>query len=325
MNGKRAGFTLIELLVVIAIIAVLMALLLPAIQKVREAANRMRCQSNLRQLVTAVHNFETSNHTMPSYFGVYPAVNQRTDAARNRRSVFGSWFAHLLPYIEQQALYNQISENILAAGTNVDVCADGYTNCQYVTEQQNGGHSVQVCRRSCRGGHRANGIWQPSFRLTHHPAVTCPSDPTKVVPPTSWGSTNYLANWWAFGTGQGGTYTPPVRLLDLKDGATNTILFGEGYAICDGTLRIALYSWYYHNFGLDQLQRPNTLRFQVQPCTSRGNDACCDKWKIQTPHTVMSVAMADGSIRSINRSVSQDTWDRLMRPRDGLPVASDWE
>ena len=126
-RAPREAFTLIELLVVIAIIAVLIGLLLPAVQQVREAAHRAQCQNNLKQLVLAVSNFHDAHGTMPSYHGVYPPPPGSHHTSVNDSTPFGSWFLFLLPYVEQENLWQQIVEQVEAAGTNQNTSAGGTT------------------------------------------------------------------------------------------------------------------------------------------------------------------------------------------------------
>jgi prepilin-type N-terminal cleavage/methylation domain-containing protein/prepilin-type processing-associated H-X9-DG protein len=100
--SRRRAFTLIELLVVIAIIGILMALLLPAIQKVREAANKMKCQNNLKQIGIAIHN----------YAGVYSQFPPATTRVNTDPWMHGpTWWVYLLPYVEQDNAYNKIDFN----------------------------------------------------------------------------------------------------------------------------------------------------------------------------------------------------------------------
>src|SRR5262249_45261529 len=136
----RAGFTLIELLVVIAIIAVLIGLLLPAVQKVREAANRARCQNNLKQLGIAVHNFADTNGRLPTYFGIDPPSGTYVYPWMNRKAMYGGWFAHLLPYVEQDNVYRQTMNDIQASGWNEPHYAvpPTYTPGGIVIQQYNG-------------------------------------------------------------------------------------------------------------------------------------------------------------------------------------------
>lgn len=108
MSHPRQGVTLVELLVVIGIIAVLLALALPAIQKVRETANKLHCASNLRQLTTAAHHFHNDHGRLPpGYVGPRPSRFDDFPAHLNE----GQWIGHfplLLPYLEQQGLFKQL-------------------------------------------------------------------------------------------------------------------------------------------------------------------------------------------------------------------------
>src|SRR4051812_30783080 len=113
---RSAGFTLIELLVVIAIIAVLVGLLLPAVQKVREAAARMKCSNNLKQLALAMHSFHDANQEFPyarpwrsgdgSVAGAGNATNTGGLPYPTNANSFGSWQVRILPYIEQTNIQN---------------------------------------------------------------------------------------------------------------------------------------------------------------------------------------------------------------------------
>jgi len=113
-SPRRSAFTLIELLVVIAIIAVLIGLLLPAVQKVREAAARMSCQNNLKQLGLAIHQYNDLAKSMPKGDGYQPGGHQR------------SWMVPLLPFVEEDNRFKQI--DLTKSQLDQTVNASGVTN-----------------------------------------------------------------------------------------------------------------------------------------------------------------------------------------------------
>src|SRR4051812_39498972 len=94
--SRRQAFTLIELLVVIAIIAILIGLLVPAVQKVREAAARAQCQNNLKQLATGMHNFHDAHKRLP------PGMSPGTVNFGDLYCCWGTWMVPILPYIEEE-------------------------------------------------------------------------------------------------------------------------------------------------------------------------------------------------------------------------------
>jgi prepilin-type N-terminal cleavage/methylation domain-containing protein/prepilin-type processing-associated H-X9-DG protein len=218
---NRRGFTLIELLVVIAIIAILIGLLLPAVQKVREAAARSKCQNNLKQLGVALHAYE----------GVYKELPWREGRFINGYPARKSGLILLLPYIEQGPLDAQIQANFTNAGT---VYAPGGPAPWDPA-------AIPVTTPSSVISGSAGGTYTP-FR-TNIATFACASDTAAIA--TGIGTTNYMfcsgdsidlhttnaAGRGMFGRNQpGGVITAlprGFRFGDVTDGLSNTIAMGE--------------------------------------------------------------------------------------------------
>jgi prepilin-type N-terminal cleavage/methylation domain-containing protein/prepilin-type processing-associated H-X9-DG protein len=161
---RRNGFTLIELLVVIAIIAILIGLLLPAVQKVREAAARLQCQNNLKQIGLALHNYHDAYKRFP-YGSTVPYARVNDDSNLQMEMPFGpNWAVIILPYIEQNNLYTQ---------ANV-TSYPGISNIPNV-----GSYKQWQANTSLLAG--INQSWMSLVGATV-PIYQCPSDPNNQIP-----------------------------------------------------------------------------------------------------------------------------------------------
>jgi type II secretory pathway pseudopilin PulG len=207
----------------------------------------------------------------------------------------GNWLFYLSPYLEAPALQSNLpSASANPVSSTAVVTGTGLTAVK-----------LQVLR--------------------------CPSDPSARLE-AYWGTTSYLANWYALSGESGGYYAPAQRPENLTNGLSNTVLFAEAYQVCDGLPRMALTSTWYHNFGITQEEKPSddpsyapqdyTL-FQTRPLVAGGANGC-DKWRAQTPHVAMNVTLADGSVRAVQAGISGETWKHLLKPQSGAPVGSGW-
>jgi len=346
---QPGGFTLIELLVVIAIIAVLIGLLLPAVQKVREAAARTQCTNNFKQFALGTHNYHDANGKLP------PAWTDDRSPFPNRRT--DTFWSSILPYIEQQALYNQGTP-----GGNPLVASDGYTYKLAAVELG----PIPVKLYQCP----ADGSFDQTVAFPSETGYSGNTTPAPQSLPMSYATGSYTVNIMVC--------DPSVlQSLDtaMPDGTSNTAMIGHRLKGCQNpnfaafpVLNFMFFDarnfspyrsmpWvgmptYWNRRGnysmVDSLgnslgvaapgnsnvtkrnhrgvfaNRPpdyllGQLPFQIAP----GVGSCTPNVMV-TPHPVMVIAMGDGSVRTVSSSVSAATWLNAWIPDDGNPLGSDW-
>jgi len=305
------GFTLIELLVVIAIIAVLVGLLLPAVQKVREAANRAKCSNNIKQMSLGLHNANDTWGRLPPMSGTYGGA------------FFAPLFWHLLPYIEQ--------DNIWQAAAVGGVIFPNWGSL--------------------------NPTGTPQYlRQVRIPIYQCPSDPSISKNCLDWcnGDASYAGNFQVFGLQRLSTSADPVAWdgqakipTTFEDGQTNTIVFAEKYAACNGGSASPGGTWWMrgimgndNSFPADRLSgvfaggqgidgtvwfQGTASKFVVQPQNYLASPGPCDNRLATSPHPAgMNVGLGDGSVRFLSSSIDPNTWWIAVVPNDGIPMPGDW-
>jgi prepilin-type N-terminal cleavage/methylation domain-containing protein/prepilin-type processing-associated H-X9-DG protein len=352
-HPSRRGFTLIELLVVIAIIAVLVGLLLPAVQKVREAAARIQCQNNLKQLALGCLNFESAN-------GALPRGNAATGTFPDGGNT--SWMFQALGYTEQNNLYNQVvasgsltnavNQGILPARTPLSRCpSDGY-------QLQDGRLFNYVGNTGPQCNNASGGCGSP-FQLYCNgrfvgggtggvpPALTPPTYPG-YGPSQSWGDTaNPTLVRGVFSRGGA-----RIRLTDITDGTSNTLLLGEtlpefcefqrynstsgrdpgwagGNAVAQGQTIQPI------NWRIDRVPAnappPADWSNSCNYCDATTNPSgdrnrCLWNWSVtwgfKSNHAGgANFAMADGSVRFLSETIDHQTYQYLGCRNDGQPVS----
>lgn len=308
-HNRNSGFTLIELLVVIAIIAVLIALLLPAVQQARESAKRTQCTNNLKQLALGFHTLHDTYQVLPpACLNSAPVKSPFYNGGQN-----GSMFSKLLTVVEQTALYNSAldTNNYFAMGTNQMYLKDMPRGFICPTDNSNGS-----------GGTIAG--WVPGNYAGNY-LVFANTQPTAAN----------LNNPYA-----DGIHARPARFpADISDGMTSTFFITERYQKCNLSGTYTAGGTLMHDGG-DFAASQTYARYwnhtfaSIGTSTQGWNDGtkfqagvtvnACDGYYPNSPHVGMiNMALCDGSVRKLSANMDATIWRNGCTPNDANVISLD--
>jgi prepilin-type N-terminal cleavage/methylation domain-containing protein len=294
---RVAGFTLVEVLVVIAIIGVLVALLLPAVQAAREAARRMSCSNNLKQISLAGQLFESSHrHLPPGHLGPDPAINTLTITTGGDQPYLGT-LTFLLPQVEQSSATDQVDTAYLVVDR---LGLPIWFNDSTLVEISR----LKISTFQCPSDIESDAPPRVISRIHKHFSPT--PTPTNVhesrtIPNYGGGTSSYAGSAGGFGS-----IDPPnrgvfsnrskTRLAEMTDGTSNTIFFGETTA------------------GPQQ----SYLWISVGPITSTfGFGDGFERWGSHHAGKIIMMSLADGSVRPITQTIEPLLFRNLTIMADG--------
>jgi prepilin-type N-terminal cleavage/methylation domain-containing protein len=291
MSGrKRFGITLVELLVVIAIIGILVALLLPAVQYAREAARRMQCSNNIRQICTALHTYHDGQRVFP--VGAYGCC-------------WGTWQVAIMPQMENGTLFDRYDHNEKYNLTDSSYRYSGWRNTGVTTQR--------LLSHSCPSDTPQAPILTPQGRMTSHNYAV------------NYGNTTYSQvdfKGIRFGGAPFTSQGMPPRTFgfsDVQDGTTNTFLIGEVRQGTGSDLRG--FTWWGDASGFETFYPPNTTIpdriYGAMYCGSSPPNPPCAVSSSGYP-TIFSarsrhprgvqVGMCDASVKFVANSVDHNVW-----------------
>ena len=324
---SRPGFTLVELLVVIAIIGILVGLLLPAVQAAREAARRMQCSNNLKQIGLAIHNYESATKRIPPGAIFYGGVQVDIGRFHGQSNQRGSMLVFILPYIEQTSLYNQFDFTMPVNETRMPDPANasggmylkGMIVPSYICPSDinapisPGNNQIQPANY-----HPSFG---PSAAISNNSACSCPLFATfqAFSQAGTGGNANPAGPFSRYG------YDYPGTFSFVPDGLSNTIFVGEVRADSSGHVQAG---WSHSNKWGIFTQIPinfDTSEPDVATALAKGKTACnarCN-WNAEvgfkSRHTGgAQFVFGDGAVRLLSQSIDMINYNRLGSRNEGV-------